>query len=790
MSIREQLGWSELCEALSKRAHSALGAQAASRTVPLTDRSLADKRSREVAAARTLRERAVALPFGSIHDVEAALSRAARGARLEPSELIAIGETGRSCDRLRLHIRDYAEHAEALVTFTDGMVSLGHLVDPILGSFDADGALVDSASPALARLRRQVAQLRRNLETKMQEMTSRQSIAKHLQDAYFTIRDDRYVVPVKVSSKGDIRGIVHGTSQSGQTVFVEPEPIVEQSNRLRLAECDARDEERRILSELSASVAACLPDLEAAIALATELDVIDASARLADDMRAWPARIDDAAGLQLKQLRHPLLLLGKGACVASDVELAPESTLIISGPNAGGKTVSLKAVGLAALMARAGLHIAADEDSRIPWFDRVFGDIGDSQSIERDLSTFSAHLLTLKQMLAEARTSTLVLVDEIGVGTEPEQGAALAVAIVEAFAKQRVTAIVTTHYEPLKLLAVEHPQCANAAVGFDTETMTPTFELKLGVSGSSGALDIAKRMGLPCATIDRARELLGEERMSVQQLALELEGERRAISREREQLRAAQSRAEAAQRLADAERERLRNQREQLHERAHSDAVEALQKARREIDAARAQIRKAGTKRKLVGVTRELDSASAAVSEHAPVKPQVGEAPDPALLSAGVRVTVHGIGTGAVVADAQRGRVEVQIGGLRTVVGIDLVRLAGNAPKPSSPKKPRRATRSASTVSLASADVAEVRTVDATLDLRGERVDDAIALLERFLDRSVLSERSAVWVIHGHGTGALRRGVREALKASPVVAKLRPGSQHEGGDGVTVATLR
>ncbi len=806
------LGWDKLIAHLVRRTHTARGAAAAGE-LPLFDApEAAAARMREVAEARHLMALEAAMPFGGIRDVVTAVARAAKGGVLDAEELLGVGSTARGLGRLRKHIDLHQAEAPLLADIAAVIVDLRHVYQPILDSFDDTGRLADHASPVLGPLRRKVLQITGQLEQRIRSYVEDQRNSSFLQDRYFTTRDDRYVVPVRLEARSQVRGIVHGTSQSGRTLFIEPEPVVELQNAVRLAQCEVDDEERRIFAELTQLVAREEHALRQGIDATTTLDVIDAGARLAEDLSASVPAISSTRRMSLLFARHPLMVLAQRPCVPNDIVLAPGTILILSGPNAGGKTVALKTAGLCALMGRAGLHVPAESGSELPWFTTIHSDIGDSQSIENDLSTFSAHLTKLREYLTEADDGTLLLIDEVAVGTEPEQGAALAQAVLEALAERGAAAIVTTHYERLKALGASDPRFANASVGFDLERMEPTFRLHLGVPGSSGALAVARRMGLPGAVVDAAEAMLGERRASVEELLAVLSDERRKLAEERDELARARAQAEAARAEAEAARRAAKERERKAHEGAHSEAVAALRQARDELDNVRAEIKRrikvaasaTATQRQadVESIKTKLNALSEAVTQRAPgralpegVRAVTGE------LTLGTLVYVASLGSrGHIVEPPQRGRVAVQIGTMRTTVAVDDVLLDTHAsrqksaapasPSSSKPGKGRRGEpEQAAVPAAAPEDDMVLRTNDITVDVRGERAEEAVDAVDRFIDRSLVSARDVVFVIHGHGTGALRSAIRSHLQGHHAVTRWRPGQRAEGGDGVTIAWL-
>ncbi|MGE5185969.1 MAG: endonuclease MutS2, partial [Acidobacteriota bacterium] len=554
----DDLGWPTLVDHWAKRCATSRGEAAVRGDVLLDSIDAARERAAEITEARGLRARDAALPLGGIVDVASAIERVRKAAALDAPELVAVATTGRALARLRVHQRERAELAPKLALRGERIADLGHVFHPILEAFDADGKLVDHASDALGPLRRAAASIKAQLEKRMSEALTDERFAPYLQDAYYTQREDRYVLPIRHEGKGFVHGIVHGTSGSGQTLFIEPEEIVDLNNRLKLAEADVADEERRIFIKFSGWIAEEADAFARSLAAAEVLDVIAAAAIMADDTVSAEPILDDAPRIALLHARHPLMLLADRRCVANDVTVAAGQTLLVSGPNAGGKTVALKTVGLAAVMARAGLHLTAESGSAIGWFDAVVTDIGDAQSLEKDLSTFSGHMVNLRELLATAGSGTLVLIDEIAVGTDPEQGAALAQAVLEALAARGVTALVTTHYERLKALGAPKMEAdglrpaagndarfANASVGFDLERLEPTFKLHLGTPGSSGALAVATRMGIQAPIVARAKQLLSGGGARVEDLLASVADQRRRLEEERAALLAELEAAEA-----------------------------------------------------------------------------------------------------------------------------------------------------------------------------------------------------------------------------------------------------
>jgi DNA mismatch repair protein MutS2 len=779
------LGWPALLAALSARTHTSRGAHFVS-TLPLA-RTLAEARERsdEIGEARKLRQIAEPMLWGGVHDLRLALQRLDKGGALDGPQLREVAETLRAGAALRRFLLARYEHAPRLAARAEPIAELPDVSGPIDDSFDPSGRLHDHASPALGPLRRKAAELHGELSRTVRGLLEDPNIAPHLQDKFYTQRDERYVVPIKAGARGRVHGIVHGSSQSGHTVFVEPDAVVDLNNALKLTELEVAEEERRILAELSGYVREELEAIGANLGVLEHLDFIDAAAALAEDTTANALELAEDGPVELHGARHPLMALSERACVPIEISVPSGGTLIISGPNAGGKTVAMKTTGLLALLAHAGLHAPVGYGSRMPLYDEILCDIGDDQSLERNLSTFSAHVLHLQGFLAHGRRRVLVLIDEIAVGTDPTQGAALAQAVLEELAAAGATVLVTTHYDRLKALgADEAGRFCNASVGFDLQKLEPTFELHLGVPGSSGALVLARRLGLPGKVVARAESLVGTHETGVEELLIALSDERRRLADEREAVADARRQAERAAEQAAREARELREQTHKLHVRSYDEAVEALRAARAELDRLRS------SKKRVPDPEAAVRAAAAIVAKHAPVREHPGRAiaPEELVPGQGVLVTSLG-GEGQVVSAPSRGRVLVQVGPIKTLVDVAEVRGLDRKPRAPGSGSGRGRSSGYGAGAVTVGPGVAVRTGDNTLDLRGERVDDAMARLDKFLDESLSRGLDLAFVLHGHGTGALRAAVREHLARHPAVSTFRNADPDQGGDAVTAVEL-
>ena len=811
----EDLGWPTYVDHWIKRCATARGAAAVRGFAMFDEAAAARERAAEITEARGLSSRDARLPLGGISEVAASIARVRKSAALDAPELVAVASTGAALGRLRVHLREHQAVAPRLAARGEAIADLGHVYLPILEAFDADGKLVDHASDALGPLRRALAAIRVQLEKRMSTLLTDERFEPYLQDAYYTQREDRYVLPVRTDGKGFVRGIVHGTSQSGQTLFIEPEEIVELNNRAKLAEADVLDEERRILTKFSGWVAEEADGFEAALVVAEVLDVIASSAVLADDMVGNEPIIDDAPRVGLLHARHPLMLLAERRCVANDIAVAAGATLLVSGPNAGGKTVALKTVGFAALMVRCGHHVAAESGSVMGWFPDVRTDIGDAQNLEQDLSTFSGHMVNLRELLATAGHGSLILIDEVAVGTDPDQGAALAQSVLEALAARGVTGIITTHYERLKALGATDARFANASVGFDLARLEPTFKLHMGAPGSSGALAVALRMGIASDVVERARALMGTQAAKVEELLASVADQRRRIEEERAALLAELEAAEADRAAIRVQRDKTLARYEKQTRASHGEALVALKAARREVDEVRRELkaRMASLETPVTlddvrAATRALAAPGAEIARHEPQRALPPGTPARAeQIVAGAPVIVPRLGRAEVVAMLPEDRVEVRVGAMRATVPLKDVLLdthrnarragLGKRPEPGpstfpgdAPAAPAATDGVALVNGVPAGGRANARTQDATLDVRGNRADEAVSLVDQFVDESLLAGRDAIFVVHGHGTGALRTAIRQHLKSHKAIEKFRPGEQAEGGDGVTVAFLK
>ncbi len=669
---------------------------------------------------------------------------------------------------------------------------------------EGGAVVVDGASPALARARQRVRELRARLARDAEQLMRRAEIAEGLQDRYWTEREGRVVLPVRADAfgRGIAEGIIHGASASGGTLFVEPTALISANNGLREAQMAAQVEERKVLERLSREVGAAAEALARDQEEMAAIDGILARLRLSRAIGGIRPEVVAAGdgGIALGGMRHPLLMLGGVAVVPNDLELEPGAALVISGPNAGGKTVALKTAGLCVLMAQAGLRVPTARPARIPLFRFLVTDVGDDQSILANLSTFSAHVGHVRDAFACAAIDgpgTLVLLDEIAVGTDPGQGSALAEAILLGLTGAGATVVTTTHYERLKLLAGAHPgRFVNAAVGFDLERMAPTFRLTLGVPGPSSAFAVARRLGLPEAVLRAAEGLVGEEAKALDRLLLQVSHERESLAAR--SLEIARAEAELGRRLEVArEREAAALAKAKSRkQRAYDEAAVELRSLRQEVQTLRRELRTKEAAPEAVAASVEAEKAMRArlhERREPPPKPS-GRPPEEVMV--GERVRIVALDREGEVMALLGSKVAVQIGNVRTHVELSEVRRVeapAEAPRIKVQRQRAAPVRRWETSSAArhfGDEAAPIeRSVDNVVDLRGERADDALRRLDRFLDVALQADQEVVMILHGHGSGALRLAVRDHLKGLGFVRRQRAGLAEEGGEGVTIAWL-
>ncbi|MFO0613085.1 MAG: Smr/MutS family protein [Polyangiaceae bacterium] len=766
--------------------------------LPFLDRAGVVRALAEVREATALVEAGSPLPRSATPPLEDALARARVGALLSSEELTAILLALGHARALRRFVRARREEIPKLSAACDSSPDLDALLEELDRCFEADGTLSDRASQRLADLRSERRSGRARILARLDELIGRYKDI--LQDGFFTEREGRYVLPVRADAHERFPGIVHSASAGGGTLFVEPRVIVPMGNRQKVLDAQVKAEEDAILARLSGLVAASVDPLADALEALAHADLRGASADLRQDLDLSFPILADGATVALRKARHPILALDGTSVVPSDIELASGSALVVSGPNAGGKTVALKTVGLAALMVRAGLPIPAGRDSTIGLFDEVLTDVGDDQSLTKNLSTFSAHVRNLADIVEHTHVGTLVLLDELASGTDPREGEALATAVLESLVARGGAVACTTHYERLKVVALEDARFRNASVGFDLQAMSPTFRLALGVAGASSALVVARRFGIPEAIVGRAEALLSAESSTLSALVRKLDEDRLRLERMKDDLDRAREELEEERASLAAARERAEKKEAATVEREANSLISEVRQAREDVRAAKVRLRSAKLDaRDLASIERQIDGAASAVSIGGRVDSSRPVPADRAVLEAGeiavgMRVFVPRLKTDAEVLEVlSGGQLRVAAGPLKLLTSASEVRRATSqkSGKGADPSGGARAKKPSLHVFDAASDSdVPMQTSDNTIDLRGLRAHEALALAEQFLDRCVGASKRVAFLIHGHGTGALRRELRDMVRASPYVERSRPGEPREGGDGVTVVWLK
>jgi DNA mismatch repair protein MutS2 len=746
----------------------------------------------QTADAHTLLARFGSPSFGGLINVENALSRAQAGGVLNMRELLDIASVLSSVRGL-VQWRSSNKGVESILDiYFDALTPDKDLEEAILSAILSEEEMADNASPLLYDIRRKIRLQETRAREQLEKYARSSSYSRFLQDNIITMRNGRYVIPVKNEYRSEIPGLVHDTSSSGATVFIEPLPVVEANNEIKVLKSAELDEMERILAELSARTGDLAESIGYSYDCAVDLNVIFAKANYAYSIKATVPQLNDEGDIKLNGARHPLI--DPKVAVPIDIALGKDfDTLVITGPNTGGKTVSIKTVGLLTLMAMCGLLIPAKDKSRLSVFKEVLADIGDEQSIEQSLSTFSGHITNIIDIIKRADDKSLVLIDELGAGTDPVEGAALAMAILESLHYKGAKIAATTHYAELKAYALQTPRVENASCEFDVATLRPTYRLLTGMPGRSNAFAISERLGMPKEVVDRAKELVSTENLRFEDVVDKLERSRLQAEKEHEYAQSLSAKAKAALEEANSSKDEIQLLRERELEKARAEAAKITEQARRTASALMAELDKLRKEKDSGKDTAELARrARAAVkkgmaeidaaSNPVTAKADFGDSPPlPRPLRVGDTVLIAEIGSTAEVLELpdNSGHVQVQIGTAKTRVKLESLRLIEEQKA-----SPSRAGRRAGIDSKLGA------AVDTRLDLRGMTVDECLIELDRFIDGSLRTGVHEFTVVHGKGTGALRRAVQQYLKDSPYVKKHRLGVYGEGEDGVTIVELK
>ncbi|EEU7817415.1 endonuclease MutS2 [Listeria monocytogenes] len=777
------LEFDKIKKQLTEFASSSLGEQAILELEPANDFQVVQKTQLETEeGAKIIRLRGSA-PITGLTDVFAHLKRLEIGGDLNGLEIYQIGSNLRVSRQMKNFMNDLLEigvEIPLLGALSDELLVLKEVEEDIAISVDESGKVLDTASEALSTIRRTLRRTEDRVREKLESYLRDRNASKMLSDAVITIRNDRYVIPVKQEYKGHYGGIVHDQSASGQTLFIEPQSVVDLNNERKALQAKEKQEIERILAEISASLAAWINEIHHNTFILGRFDFIFAKARFGKAMKAVTPHLSDAGVVHLIAARHPLLDATK--VVANDIYLGEDfTTIVITGPNTGGKTITLKTLGLLTLMAQSGLQIPAQEDSTIAVFEHVFADIGDEQSIEQSLSTFSSHMTNIVSILENVNQKSLILYDELGAGTDPQEGAALAIAILDASHAKGASVVATTHYPELKAYGYNRVHATNASVEFNVETLSPTYKLLIGVPGRSNAFDISRRLGLSENIITEARSLVDTESADLNDMISSLEEKRNLAETEYEEARELARGADSLLKDLQKEITNYYQQKDKLIEQASEKAATIVEKAEAEAEEIIHELRTMQLNGAAGIKEHELIDAKTRLGKAKPktINKTIPQAPKqkPHVFQEGDNVRVLSLGQkGTLLNKISDKEWNVQIGIIKMKIKTaDLEYI-----QPEKPKKQRIITSVHSSDSPAKSE----------LDLRGERYEDALQKVDKYLDEALLAGYPQVAIIHGKGTGALRTGVTEYLKNHRMVKSIRFGAAAEGGNGVTIVEFK
>lgn len=785
------LEFDKIIEILKTKASSSLGLHKIENLEPSSDFEEVQYRLQETTEAQSILIKRGHVNLGGIHDVLDKVKRAEIGASLDPGSLLMVADTLRAARVLSNSLSGDGEEEDfnypIIQSLATSLYIHREIEDAVYNAIVSEIEIADSASHTLRDIRRKIVQKNKSIRSKLNTIISSATYQKYLQDSIISMRGDRFVVPVKAEYRSVVAGIVHDQSSSGATLFIEPMSIVEMNNELRKLKLDEQEEIERILAELSKMIGEIAREIISNQEILEKIDFIFAKGKLSLEMKGIDPKLNKDKSFVIKNGRHPLLDPKK--VVANTIYLGDEfHTLVITGPNTGGKTVTIKTVGLFALMTQSGLHIPADFGSSMCVYDNIFADIGDEQSIEQSLSTFSSHMTRIVSILDKVTEDSLVIFDELGAGTDPVEGAALAIAILEDVRMAGAKCIATTHYSELKNYALTKKGVENAAVEFDVETLSPTYRLLIGVPGKSNAFEISKKLGLSEFVINRAKEFINTENIELEDLLQNVEKNR--IKAEEDRAEAEKLKTEI-QMIRDAEAEKLEkltNQKEKMMERARSEAFSITRQAKEEVDEIIKRLRELEQERASKEKNRQIEQLRKELTDSmGSLQPTVKSMIVPKVASKEIKnlkagedvkvITLNQEGT-VVSADDKKKEAVVQIGIMKMTLPYKSLQKIKNQQQATVTKKTRSVIK------------AKSGRVKGEVDLRGMNLEEATLELEKYLDDATVAGLEQVTVIHGVGTGVLKTGLQDVLKKNKHVKKKRPGGYGEGGVGVTIVTLK
>ncbi|WP_113930227.1 endonuclease MutS2 [Bacillus sp. P14.5] len=721
-------------------------------------------------------------PLGGIFDIRPAVKRATIGGMLSPQEFVQVASTIYASRQIRLFMEDLEEEDIDLLILSEKvseMMVLTPLEHKIRAVVDENGAILDSASDPLRQIRSQIRANEGRIREKLERMIRSSNAQKMLSDAIITIRNDRYVIPVKQEYRGNYGGIIHDQSSSGQTLFIEPEVIVTLNNALRELKLKEGLEIERILTELTVEVSGYSEDLLTIVAILADIDFMFTKAKYGKSIKGTKPEINGEQVLKLNRARHPMLPIEEA--VANDIELGKDfSSIVITGPNTGGKTVTLKTVGLLTLMGQAGLQIPALDGSKMGVFQNVYADIGDEQSIEQSLSTFSSHMVNIVDILGKVDHESLVLFDELGAGTDPQEGAALAISILDEVHQRGAKVVATTHYPELKAYGYNRDGVINASVEFDVETLSPTYKLLIGVPGRSNAFEISKRLGLADRVINRAKSHIGTDSKEIENMIASLEKSRKDAESDYDEAHELLKQADMMHKDMQKQMMEFYDKRDSLYEKAELKASQVVEKAKEEAEEVIRDLRKMRLEKsadvkehELIDAKKRIEGAAPNLDRSKPKKASTGQRE----LKPGDEVKVLTFDQkGHLIEKVSSKEWQVQMGIMKMKVKESDLQFI-------------QAEKKVETKPMATVKGKDFH-VGLELDLRGERFENALSRVEKYIDDALLAGYPRVSIIHGKGTGALRQGVQEYLKNHRSVKRVRLGEAGEGGTGVSVVEFK
>jgi len=790
----QQLDWPWLVEQIRKRLRTIPARQGCADLLWVPTRDAAVQTLREVEEARALLAAGHSFPLGDPPDIRPLQPRIDKGAILGPAELLDIASWMDTVEALRKFLVIRRQQAPLLYRYAETAPSFSHLIYDIRSCVDEKGEVRDEASPELGTLRKKARKVHQEIHQRLHSYLTEKDFENLLQDRFYTIKEDRYVLPIKTNQRGFVDGIVLGSSNSGATLFIEPREIVELNNTYKLAQIESQREIDRILLGICDHLRQDASEMEKGHAFLTRLDLFQARGELSNALEAIVPTLNRDEGIRLYQARHPFLFLTKGRVVANDILITPpHRTSLITGPNAGGKTVILKTVGLLSLMVRAGFALPVAEGSNLPFFDRIFSDIGDSQSLEENRSTFSGHIQRIVDFLSSVEDTSLALLDEILIGTDPEEGSSLAQAVLEYLADTGAFTLATTHYLALKTLATRQSSIQNAALGFDPHTLEPTYRLTPGVPGTSNAMYIASQLGLPAGILARARSLRGETGVDIEGLLVQIQAAKKETETERHRWEKASEEAEAIRQALRQELGEVERRERELKKKYRDKLEEAFREALRELERLRRQQARSGAAPSNAAVSKQIrEHRDALFSDEGlfhepPPVPEAGSEVDWSEVRCGDTVYLPELQADARILKLpdRKGTVLVEAKGFRMQVEADRVwKLAVQKRTVKKEGAGRRPKEQASWGLQASENPAAEGSH--RCDLRGLTVEEALDRTSKLLDKGFREQTPRMILIHGLGKGILRDAIRQSLSQAPYPISFRPGQRAEGGDGVTV----